>query len=227
MPFRVTLPLLALLAFLVVGIAGGRKETRGNPDVIRLVSSTPRSGSARGQTDTIVQGINTALNEIDRLVVLTDPDTKQSKTYKIEYLDLDDATAAEGNWTIEQEIANANQAVADPDVMAYIGTYNSGAAKVSMPIVNRADMLMISPANTSVNLTIPGSGELHEPMCYRPTGKVNYVRVVPNDFPQATLAAKWAADSGIKKVSGRTCSTSAARRRPKAVNCSRTWSRSG
>ncbi|MGL6075118.1 MAG: branched-chain amino acid ABC transporter substrate-binding protein [Fimbriiglobus sp.] len=200
MPFRVTVPLIVLLAFVIVGVLGGRKETRGDPNVIRLVSSLPRSGSARGQTDTIVNGIKTALHEIEYKITLRDPVTKEEKTYEIKYLDMDDATAAEGNWTIEQEIANANQAVADPDVMAYIGTYNSGAAKVSMPIVNRANMLMISPANTSVNLTIPGAGERYEPECYRPTGKINYVRVVPNDFPQATLAAKWVKDEKMKQV---------------------------
>ena len=43
----------------------------------------------------------------------------------IVYADWDDATAAAGQWTAEAETANANRAVRDPDVMAYIGTYNS------------------------------------------------------------------------------------------------------
>ena len=57
--------------------------------------------------------------------------------------------------------------------MAYIGTYNSGAAKIAMPILNRAGLLMISPANTWPGLTKPGKGDPGEPEIYRPSGKLN------------------------------------------------------
>ncbi|WP_410971902.1 hypothetical protein, partial [Salmonella sp. SAL4445] len=56
--------------------------------------------------------------------------------FDIVYEDLDDATAAAGQWDAQKETSNANQARDDADVMAYIGTYNSGAAKLSMPILN-------------------------------------------------------------------------------------------
>ncbi len=203
MPLRFSIPLAALAAFLVIGLAAGRRESTGDPDVIKIVSSLPRSGSARGQTDTIVNGIKLAFkNSVDGeyRVELTDPETEQTKKFDIRFFDLDDATAAAGQWTIEQEIANANQARMDPDVMAYIGTYNSGAAKVSMPILNRAHMLMISPANTAERLTKPQTGERHEPDCYRPTGEVNYVRVVPTDDLQSELSVLWIRDLGCKKI---------------------------
>jgi branched-chain amino acid transport system substrate-binding protein len=200
MPVRITAPLIVVAAFAAVGLFAGRREVVGDPDVIRVVSSLPRSGSARGQTDIIVNGIRLAFADADYQVTATDPETGQTKTYKIEYLDLDDATAAAGQWTIEQEIANANQARMDPDVMAYIGTYNSGAAQVSMPILNRAGILMVSPANTSPSLTKPRTGERHEPMCYRPSGQLNYVRVVPTDDVQGPAGAHWAKDLGAKRV---------------------------
>lgn len=191
MPFRFTLPAVLLAAFVAVGVAGlvfsANREAVGKTDVIKIVSSMPRSGSARGQTDTIRNGLMLAFHEVGNQIELTDPNTKEKKTYRIEYLDLDDATASAGDWTIEQEIANANQARNDPDVMAYVGTYNSGAAKVSMPILNRAGVLMVSPANTAESLTKPKTGERHEPECYRPTGELNYVRVVPTDDLQSLL----------------------------------------
>jgi branched-subunit amino acid ABC-type transport system permease component/ABC-type branched-subunit amino acid transport system substrate-binding protein len=84
--------------------------------------------------------------------------------------------------------------------MVYIGTYNSGAAKVSMPILNQAGLLMISPANTSPGLTKTGLGEPGEPEVYFPSGKRNYVRVVPADDLQGTLAADWAFEMGVKSV---------------------------
>ena len=200
MPIRFSIPLLAFALFLVIGLAAGRRESTGDPTVIKIVSSLPRSGSARGQTDTIVNGIKLAFKEANEEIELTDPDTQKTTKYKIKYFDLDDATAAAGQWTIEQEIANANQARMDPDVMAYIGTYNSGAAKVSMPILNRAHMLMISPANTAERLTKPETGERHEPACYRPTGEVNYTRVVPTDDLQSELSVIWIKDLGCKKI---------------------------
>lgn len=165
-------------------------EGSGSPNLIRIVSSLPRTGSARQQTDTIVNGIQMALDEAGGKV----------GEFRIEYLDLDDATASAGQWTAEAETANAEQAVKDPNVMAYIGTYNSGAAKISMPVLNRAQLLMVSPANTWPGLTKPGTGDPSEPDVYRPSGKLNYVRVVPADDLQGSLAAEWAKEMGVTKV---------------------------
>ena len=48
--------------------------------------------------------------------------------FTITYKDMDDATAAAGQATDDQEMANSLEAANDPDVMAYIGPYNSGVA---------------------------------------------------------------------------------------------------
>jgi branched-chain amino acid transport system substrate-binding protein len=157
---------------------------------IKIVSSLPRTGSAKLQTDTMVNGIQLALDEAGHKV----------GDFTIEYEDKDDATAATGDWTPDAEGNNARQAANDPDVMVYIGPYNSGAAKVSMPILNRAGLLMISPANTAVGLTKPGLGEPDEPKIYQPSGKKNYTRVVPADDLQGSCAAEWAKQMGVKTV---------------------------
>jgi branched-chain amino acid transport system substrate-binding protein len=182
--------LAALLAVPLLGCGNGNTKGPSKNNVIRIVSSLPRTGSAKGQTDTIVNGIQMALEEVDHKV----------GEFTIEYSDLDDATAAAGKWTAEQETANADKAKGDPDCMAYIGTYNSGAAKVSMPILNRAGVLMISPANTWPGLTKSGIGDPGEPDVYYPTGKRHYVRVVPADDLQGTLAADWAKEMGVESV---------------------------
>jgi branched-chain amino acid transport system substrate-binding protein len=59
---------------------------------------------------------------------------------------------------------------------------------------------MVSPANTWPGLTKPGIGDPGEPEIYFPTKKRNYVRVVPADDLQGTLAADWAKEMGVKKV---------------------------
>jgi branched-chain amino acid transport system substrate-binding protein len=187
-------PLAAVAGFLALGLATPMPHGEGSPDLIKLASSLPRTGSAKGQTDAIVNGIRLALDEAGYRVELG------GRAYRIEYLDLDDATAAAGQWTAEQETANANLAVRDPDVMIYIGTYNSGAAKISMPILNRARMLMLSPANTSPSLTKPNIGERDEPRRYRPTGEPNFCRVVPTDDLQGPAGAEWAKELGARRV---------------------------
>src|SRR5215213_4229768 len=157
---------------------------------IKIVSSLPRTGSSKGQTDTIVNAMKMALDEVGSKV----------GGATILYEDMDDATPARGAWDAGKEAENANKAVSDADVMVYVGTFNSGAAKVAIPILNRANLVMVSPANTYPGLTKPGKGEPNEPDVYYPGGKRNYARVVPADDLQGAVAANWAKQIGVSKV---------------------------
>ena len=157
---------------------------------IKIVSSLPRTGSSNSQTTSMVNGIRMAIDEYGGKV----------GDFKVVYEDWDDASPERGAWDPAVEAANADKAVKDPDVMAYIGTYNSGAAKISMPKLNQAGVAMVSPANTWPGLTKPGVGEPNEPKVYRPSGKVTYFRVVAADDIQGLVAAKWAKQMGAAKV---------------------------
>jgi len=192
---------VAVMMAVTLAAIGCRPASDGKPgagpgpgvsgsQVIKIVSSLPRTGSARTQTDTVVNGIKMALEEAGYRV----------GAFTIEYQDWDDATAAKGSWAAEAEESNAKKAVSDPDVMVYLGPFNSGAAKVSMPILNKADLLMISPSNTWPGFTKKDVGEPNEPEIYRPTGRINYLRVVPTDDRQGEVAAAWAKEMGVKKV---------------------------
>ncbi len=177
-------PTVAAVATAVAPAAGG--------ETIRIVSSLPRQGASKGQTDAVVNAIKMRLEE-DKYMAC---DGK----FTIDYQDLDDATAAAGKWDAATETANATKAVGDADVMVYIGTFNSGAAKLSIPILNQANLVMISPANTYTGLTKPGLGEAGEPDKYYPNGKRNYTRVVTADDVQGGAAARWAQKLGTTKV---------------------------
>ena len=122
--------------------------------------------------------------------------------YKVVYESLDDASAALGKWDPAVETENANKAVADKSVIAYIGTFNSGAAKLSIPINGAADLVMVSPANTYPGLTKPGKGDpkVGEPEVYYPNKIRNYARVVAADDIQGAVAANWANSLGAKAV---------------------------
>lgn len=185
---------LLMVTILGVGVAcaprGATPPDGAGEQTIKIVSSLPRTGSAKGQTDTIVNGIKMALEEAGYRV----------GDFRIVYEDLDDATAAKGSWDAAKEAENANKAVNDPQVMAYIGTFNSGAAAVSIPILCKANLVMVSPANTYPGLTKPGKGEPGEPDKFYPSCPRNYTRVVPADDLQGVAGANWAKDLGVKRV---------------------------
>jgi branched-chain amino acid transport system substrate-binding protein len=157
---------------------------------IKIVSSLPRTGAAKNQTDSIVMAIKLALDEAGNKV----------DGASIVYEDWDDTTPERDSWQPEKEAENARKAVADPDVMVYLGPYTSGAARVTIPILNPADLVVISPSATYDGLTRPGRGGPNEPDVYYPNGKRNFARVIPADEVQGTVAASWANSLGAHRV---------------------------
>ncbi|HEV8282169.1 MAG TPA: branched-chain amino acid ABC transporter substrate-binding protein [Candidatus Limnocylindrales bacterium] len=158
---------------------------------IHVYSSLPRQGTNTEQTDTLVEEIKETL------------DGQKIGNFTIKYTDLDDSSAAQGgDWDGAVEQANANRVVADPDAMVYIGTYNSGAAKLSIPILNAACLVMISPANTYPGLTkaVEGVTQPGEPDTYYPNGYRNYSRPIATDDIQGAAGAEWAKSMGKTKA---------------------------
>jgi len=190
-PAATTSAAVATTAAPATSAAGG--VTSGT---IRIYSSLPLTGSSKGQTETIVNAMKLALDDFTN-------GTKKIGDFTIDYVSLDDATAAKGQWDADQEKANANKAVSDPDAMIYLGTYNSGAAKISIPILNQASLTMITPANTLACLTrfdAPSGCDKSEPDVYYPTKVRNYFRVCVNDDIQAPAMANFITTLNVKKV---------------------------
>ena len=148
-----------------------------------IASDLPLEGSGRTQTIQMTHAI---------LFELKQAGWKAGK-YTVAYQSCDDATAQAGKWDSGKASANANAYAQDPDVVGVIGTFNSGAAEIEIPILNRAPngpIGMISPANTYVGLTHNGPGTAAgEPGKYYPTGKRNYVRIVAADDFQGAADA--------------------------------------
>ncbi|MBD0361444.1 MAG: branched-chain amino acid ABC transporter substrate-binding protein [Coleofasciculus sp. C3-bin4] len=191
--FAIALTLTTLATgFLTAACTGGTGGTAANGNTVKIVSSLPMTGSAVGQNQTIVNGIKQVIDEANS--------TACDGKIKINFESYDDATAAQGKWDPAQVTSNANKAVSDKSVVAVIGHFNSGAAKLSIPILNKDNLVMVSPANTYPGLTKPGKGEANEPNVYYPNGKRNYARVVPADDLQGVAAANWAKSLGVKKV---------------------------
>jgi branched-chain amino acid transport system substrate-binding protein len=159
-----------------------------------IASDLPLQGSGRTQTSQMTRAIK---------YVFKQHGWKAGK-YTLAYQSCDDSTAQAGKWDSGKASANANAYAQNSSVAGVIGTFNSGAAEIEIPILNRAPngpVAMISPANTYVGLTHGGPGTAAgEPGKYYPTGKRNYARVVAADDYQGAADAILAKSLGVKKV---------------------------
>jgi len=170
---------------------GGGTEESAEGKNLTIYSSLPLQGASRVQTEAMVNGIKLALEQ----------NGGKAGPHTIKYESLDDSTAQAGSWTPETESANALKVAQDENSAVYIGAFNSGASKVSIPILSEAGVPQISPANTYVGLTTndPGS-EPGEPDKYYPTGDRTYARIVPKDTIQAAALVTLMKQDGCTKV---------------------------
>jgi branched-chain amino acid transport system substrate-binding protein len=151
---------------------------------LTIAVSIPHSVSqAKGQ----IRAIKLALAEVQN----------KAGIHNVQLLDMDDAKG--DAWDPALEAANAQTAVRRADVVAYYGPFNSGAAKVSLPIVNMGHLLQVSGTVTWPGLTKPGYSA-GEPMKFYPTGDRHFFRVTPTDAIQGPAGALFLHGLGIRSV---------------------------
>ena len=127
---------------------GGGDTASGGGKTLTIYSDMPLQGAGGPQSRSVVNGKKLALEQ----------NKGMAGKFKIKFVSLDNSTAQAGSWTPEATSANARKVAGDSDTAVYIGEFNSGAAAVSIPILNEADVPMISPANTAVGLTTKDPG---------------------------------------------------------------------
>lgn len=171
--------ILSIVAFVVYS------KTR-EVETIKFVTSAPMRGITLGEG--IINGVKLALKDAGY----------KAGRFKIELVVRDDGDE-DGRWIEALEKKIVEEAVADKDVMIYLGAANSGASKISIPITNKGGLSQISPSNTWPGLTRPGFAP-GEPGIFYPTGVRNYFRVVPTDAIQGEVGAVWAKEMGVKSV---------------------------
>jgi branched-chain amino acid transport system substrate-binding protein len=126
---------------------------------------------------------------------------------RVTYLDDTSGTGPGAGWSPAAAAANARQASQDSAAIAYIGDFDSGASRFSLPITNEAHILQVSPASAAVDLVQPylGAGD-QVPDRVQPTGERTFGRVIPSDEAQAQAGAVWAKrlhSSGVMLLRGR------------------------
>ncbi len=170
--------------------AGGGEGISGS--TLTIYSSLPLQGTSKGQSEAVISGEKLALKNAGNKV----------GKYTIKYVSLDDSTAQNPGTADEAQTAsNARKAVQDESTIFYLGEFNSGGTKVSLPILNKAGIPQISPSNTYVGLTTdkPGS-EPGEPDKYYPAQSRTYARVVPADDIQGAALVTTMKEDGCKSL---------------------------
>jgi branched-chain amino acid transport system substrate-binding protein len=184
---------VTLVAAASAWAADGRPATRQKISGTNLTiySSLPRHGAGAPTSKAIERGAQMALAERNGKV----------GKYTITYKRLDDSLASTGTADQGRAKKNARDAAANSNTIGYIGEYNSGISKFTIPILNRAGIAQVSPTNTYNGLTTSAPGSEHgEPGKYYPTGKRTYARVQPNDVVQAAALVAAAREDGCASV---------------------------
>ncbi len=192
---------LCLFGVLALGVAacgkedeegGGSGGGKAEGTELTIYSSLPLQGTSKGQSEAVIDGEMLALKQAGNKV----------GKYTIKYESLDDSTAQNPGTADETQTGdNARKAVSDPTTIFYLGEFNSGGTKVSLPILNKAGIPQISPSNTAVGLTTDEPGaDPNEPDKYYPTGERTYARIVPKDTIQGAALATIMQEDGCKSI---------------------------
>jgi len=170
------------------GNTGASGGGGGGAKTLTISTDLPMQGASADASQDTIRAIQLYLDQVNH----------KAGNYTIQLKTYDDSTAAAGKWDEATCANNAQAHVANTNEVAVMGTYNSGCAKIEVPVLNAANMLMVSHANTNPGLTKkwdPG-----EPDKFYPNGKRNYARVITTDDYQGSAAADFASqDLKVKK----------------------------
>jgi len=158
------------IAFALIGIGSVAQAQKGT---IKIAVQAPLSGEQAALGEHIKLGAQLAVEEA----------SKPFKTlgYDLILVPYDDQAKPEVG------VANARNIVADPDVLALVGHFNSGVALPASEVYKDAMLAMISPANTATEIT--------------DRGYPNVNRVCGRDDVQGPVGARFAAqDLKLKSV---------------------------
>jgi branched-chain amino acid transport system substrate-binding protein len=186
------LGLTALAAFLPVlagcGSVVSASETTGNQ--LTVYSALPLEGPSATVGHQIESGEKLALAQAGGRV----------GPFRVSYASLDDVNPLSGATSPGETMAAAKQAAQDTSTIAYIGDYSSEATAVSLPLINEAGILQVSPASPYAGLTSSHDAGQDEPERFYPSGKRTFVRLAPGDAVQAAAQARLMRALGVHSV---------------------------
>ena len=178
----------AILASACAGGGGGGAPAGGDKGEIIIASNFPTSGADRASGRGPEAGVAFAVQENPTI-----------KGFKITHKAYDDAV--NGVHDPQKGAQNFNDMVSNAKVLGVVGPFNSNVARATIPVANKASLVMISPSNTNECLTQEFAYCDPKPGALRPTGKNNYFRIAAPDTVQGPAMADFAFnDLKVKKI---------------------------
>jgi branched-chain amino acid transport system substrate-binding protein len=187
---------LCLAALALVPALGGCGGVGSSPAAqnvgqqLTVYSSLPLQGPSAAISRQIVGGEKLALSDAGGHV----------GGLTVSYVSLDDSNPTTGEWDPGVTAANAKAAAQDRTTIAYLGELNSGATAVSLPLINAAGILQVSPASPYVGLTSSLDAGQDEPERFYPTAKRTFGRVAPGDPTQAAAQVELLHRLGVRRL---------------------------
>jgi branched-chain amino acid transport system substrate-binding protein len=170
-----------------VGVSGASEAT-GNQ--LAIYSSLPLQGPAAAISQQIVNAERLALADAGGHV----------GALKVGYVSLDDSSLTTGRLDPGLTATDAKMAAQDASTIAYLGEFNSAATAVSLPLINAAGILQVSPASPYVGLTSSLNAGQDEPQRFYPSGRRTFGRLQPGDPAQAAAQAQLMKALGVGRV---------------------------
>ena len=161
---------------------------------LTIVSSLPMIGPTRSTAKAFVNAETLRLRQANFRAC--------GGKYGLDYQAMDASSKYAGGWDASVETENATSAVEASSVIAYLGAFNSDAAKLVIPMLDQAGpLLVMSASNTYPGFTKTVFGIPDEPGKYYPSGVHNFARVVTTDDVQATVSAAFMSrELGVKSI---------------------------
>jgi branched-chain amino acid transport system substrate-binding protein len=197
LPSRVAASIATLVTLVAVpgilsgcgGVAvSGAASAIGNQ--LTIYSSLPLQGASGTASAQIVNGEKLALAQAGGHV----------GPFTVSYVSEDDSSPTSGQWEPGVTATNAKAAAQDTSTIAYLGDYNSAATAVSLPLINAAGMLQVSPSSPYVGLTSSLDAGQDEPERFYPSGVRTFGRIEPGDPAQAVAQVRLMGEMGVHSV---------------------------
>ncbi len=165
-----------VLLIVMIGSLVGCKKAYECPDEFGCVE-VAKGDPIRVATSFVISGPDESLG-VDTLrgVEMAVEDNGDILGHKIEVVSEDSQCNPEGGQTVATKLA------ADPSIVAVVGTNCSSAARAAIPVICQANIPMVSPSNTALDLTLSD----------RPADYHCYLRTCHSDVVQGAAAAKFA-----------------------------------
>ena len=171
----------------VLSGCGGSSAGSGNKNIV-IATLLPVSGTSAALGLPTQYGTDLAVSQ--------NKDLGNGYTLSVDHENYQGASGADP----AAATAASNKLVNQADVIGMVGPFNSGIAKVSMPITNGAGLVSISPANTNPGLTLrqyAADNSINFDLLH-PAGKPDaYFRIPGTDVVQGKVDAQIASSAPI------------------------------